>query len=70
MYTLIIISIVVYFAGALLTDETLSKMYKLDGVWQHKIETRWITTLRMMCPIYNLVFPIYWRIRGINAKRK
>ena len=63
--TIIVLS---YIAGALFTDETLSKMYKLDGVWQHKIETRWITTLRMMFPIYNIVFPIYWRIKGIKSK--
>lgn len=65
---LVTIIVVAYIAGALFTDETLSKMYKLDGVWQHKIETRWITTLRMMCPIYNILFPTYWRIKGIKSK--
>lgn len=70
MNSLIIIIIIAltYIAGGVWTDETITKMYKLDGVWQHKYETRWITTLRMMCPIYNIVFPIYWRIKGIKSK--
>lgn len=66
----IIILIIIYFAGALFTDETLSKMYKLDGVWQHKREIRWVTTLRVICPIYNILFPIYWGIRGVKTKIK
>jgi len=68
METFIILFLFVYLIGIMFTKETLYAMYSDKGIWGGKIEYIRNTNFRILCPIYNIIFPIYWRIKGIYLK--
>lgn len=68
MEALFYIALFVYIFGTIFTKETLYIMYSNKGIWGNRIEYIRETNFKILCPIYNIIFPIYWRIKGIYLK--
>lgn len=68
MKTILIMLLFIYFIGIVFTKNTLSVMFSAKGIWWYKREHIRDTNFKILCPIYNIIFPIYWVIKGIYIK--